>query len=121
AVEHVVERRDPVRRDEQQVTLVDAVQLADLATGQVLVVGQSGTHRDSVTVAVPPGLCWDRTMKSRLIPYANTPVRLLAQLFSDAVVVIWSFIWVLVGLAVHSAVSTIAGVGRQVQGGADGV
>jgi hypothetical protein len=60
-------------------------------------------------------------MKSRFIPYANTPGRLLAQLFSDAAVVIWSFIWVLVGLAVHSAVSTIAGVGRQVQGGADGV
>jgi hypothetical protein len=60
-------------------------------------------------------------MKSRFVPYANTPGRLLAQLFSDTVVVIWSFIWVLVGLAVHSAVSTIAGVGRQVQGGADGV
>ena len=60
-------------------------------------------------------------MKSRFVPYANTPGRLLAQLFSDAVVVIWSFVWVLVGLAVHSAVSTIAEVGRQVQGGADGV
>ncbi len=47
-------------------------------------------------------------MKSRYIPYANTPGRLLAQLFSDTVVVIWSFIWALVGLAVHSAVSTIA-------------
>jgi hypothetical protein len=42
-------------------------------------------------------------------------------LFSDVVVVIWTFIWVLVGLAVHSAVSTIAAVGRQVKGGADGV
>jgi hypothetical protein len=60
-------------------------------------------------------------MNSRFIPYANTPGRLLAQLFSDTVVVIWSFVWVLVGLAVHSAVSTIAEVGREVQGGADGV
>jgi hypothetical protein len=60
-------------------------------------------------------------MKSRFIPYANTPGRLATQLFSDTVVVIWSFVWVLVGLAVHSAVSTIAAVGRQVQGGADGV
>jgi hypothetical protein len=60
-------------------------------------------------------------MKSRFLPYATTPGRLLAQLFSDVVVVIWTFIWVLVGLAVHSAVSTIAEVGRQVQGGADGV
>src|SRR5271156_1930745 len=60
-------------------------------------------------------------MKSRFLPYATTPGRLLAQLFSDVVVVIWTFILVLVGLAVHSAVSTIAAVGRQVQGGADGV
>lgn len=60
-------------------------------------------------------------MKSRFVPYANTPGRLTAQLFVDAVVVVWSFVWVLVGLAVYSAVSTIAEVGRQVQGGADGV
>ena len=60
-------------------------------------------------------------MKSRFLPYATTPGRLLAQLCSDVFVVSWTFIWVLVGLAVHSAVSTIAAVGRQVQGGADGV
>ena len=60
-------------------------------------------------------------MKSRFVPYANTPGRLLTQLFSDTVVVVWSFVWALVGLAVHSAVSTIADVGRQVQGGAHGV
>jgi hypothetical protein len=60
-------------------------------------------------------------MNSRFVPYANTPGRLTAQLFSDAVVVIWSFVWILVGVAVHSAVSTIADVGRQVQGGAAGV
>ncbi|MFZ0715669.1 MAG: hypothetical protein WAN02_15900, partial [Mycobacterium sp.] len=60
-------------------------------------------------------------MKSRFVPYATTPGRLLAQLFSDVIVAIWTFLWVLVGLAVHSAVSTIAEVGRQVQGGADGV
>ncbi|WIM86183.1 hypothetical protein PT015_14820 [Candidatus Mycobacterium wuenschmannii] len=60
-------------------------------------------------------------MKSRYVPYANTPGRLAAQLLIDALVVIWSFVWVLVGLAVYSAVATIAEVGRQVQGGADGV
>ena len=60
-------------------------------------------------------------MKLRYVPYATTPGRLLAQLFSDIVVAVWAFLWVLVGLAVHSAVSTIAEVGRQVQGGADGV
>jgi hypothetical protein len=60
-------------------------------------------------------------MKSRYVPYATTPGRLLAQLVSDVIVVIWTFVWVLVGLAVHSAITTIAEVGRQVQGGADGV
>jgi hypothetical protein len=60
-------------------------------------------------------------MKSRYLPYATTPGRFLAQLLSDVIVVIWTFVWVLVGLAVHSAISTIAEVGRQVQGGADGV
>jgi hypothetical protein len=60
-------------------------------------------------------------MKSRFLPYATTPGRLLAQLLSDVAVVIWTFVWVLVGLAVDTAGSTIAEVGRQVQGGADGV
>jgi hypothetical protein len=60
-------------------------------------------------------------MNSRFIPYASTPGRLTAQLFSDAIVAVWSFLWILVGVAVHSAVSTIADVGRQVQGGASGV
>jgi hypothetical protein len=60
-------------------------------------------------------------MKSRYVPYANTPGRLMTQLFSDTLVVIWSFVWVLVGLAVYNALATIAEVGRQVQGGADGV
>ncbi|MCV7260939.1 hypothetical protein [Mycobacterium shimoidei] len=60
-------------------------------------------------------------MKSRFVPYATTPGRLLAQLFSDLAVALWTFLWVVVGLAVHSAVSTISDVGRQVHGGASGV
>jgi hypothetical protein len=60
-------------------------------------------------------------MSSRFIPYATTPSRLLAQLISDAAVIAWTTVWVLVGMAVHSAVSTIAEVGRQVQSGANGV
>ena len=60
-------------------------------------------------------------MSSRYVPYATTPSRLLWQLISDVVVVLWSFAWVLVGVAVHSAVSTIAEVGRQVNEGATGV
>ena len=60
-------------------------------------------------------------MSSRYVPYATTPGRLLAQLTSDAVVVVWTVVWVLVGLAVHSAVSSIAAVGRQLNDGATGV
>lgn len=60
-------------------------------------------------------------MTSRFIPYATTPSRILAQLVSDGVVVAWTTVWVLVGMAVHSAVSTIAAVGRQVETGANGV
>jgi len=60
-------------------------------------------------------------MSSRFVPYATVPSRLLAQLISDIVIAVWSIIWLLVGMAVHSAVSTIAAVGRQVQTGANGV
>lgn len=60
-------------------------------------------------------------MKSRFLPYATSPGRLLAQLFSDTVVAVWTFLWVLVALAVHGAVATIAGVGRQFERGANGV
>jgi hypothetical protein len=60
-------------------------------------------------------------MTSRFVPYATTPGRLLSQLISDIVVVFWSAVWLLVGLAVHSAISTIADVGRQVEQGANGV
>jgi hypothetical protein len=60
-------------------------------------------------------------MTSRYLPYATTPARLAAQLISDLVVITWTSIWVLVGMAVHAAVSTIAKVGRQVETGANGV
>ena len=60
-------------------------------------------------------------MSSRYVPYATTPGRLLAQLVSDFVIVVWGAVWVLVGMAVHTAISAIAEVGRQVQGGATGV
>ncbi|HJT90787.1 MAG TPA: hypothetical protein VJ777_02435 [Mycobacterium sp.] len=60
-------------------------------------------------------------MTSRFVPYATTPARLLAQLISDIVIAFWTVAWLLVGMAVHSAVSTIAAVGRQVQSGANGV
>ncbi len=60
-------------------------------------------------------------MKSRWIPYATTPGRLLWQLASDVLIVGWTTVWVFVGLAVHSAVAVIAEFGYQVQSGANGV
>jgi hypothetical protein len=60
-------------------------------------------------------------MTSRYVPYATTPTRLVRQLISDLVVIAWTTVWVLVGMAVYSAVATIAEVGRQVETGANGV
>lgn len=45
----------------------------------------------------------------------------MTQLFSDAAVIVWTAIWVFVGMAVHSAVATIAEFGYQVESGANGV
>ena len=60
-------------------------------------------------------------MRSRYLPYATTPARLTAQLFSDIAVAIWITLWVLVGAAVHSAISTIGEFGRDLETGANGV
>lgn len=60
-------------------------------------------------------------MRSRFVPYATTPGRLLAQLLSDVLIAGWTTIWVLLGLAVHTGISAIADVGRQVNTGARGV
>ena len=60
-------------------------------------------------------------MRSRYLPYATTPARLTAQLFSDIAVAIWIVVWVLVGVAVHAAISTIGEFGRDLESGANGV
>jgi hypothetical protein len=60
-------------------------------------------------------------MKSRFLPYATTPVRMTGQIVSDLLVAAWITVWVMVGLAVHHAVATIAGVGRQVNDSANGL
>jgi hypothetical protein len=57
----------------------------------------------------------------RFIPYSTKPLRLFAQLMSDITVSVWTTIWVFVGLAVYSAISTIADAGRQVETGSKGV
>jgi len=60
-------------------------------------------------------------MTSRFLPYSTRPARLLAQLFSDFAVVVWTAIWLLIGMAVYDAISTIAEAGRQVESGAHGI
>lgn len=60
-------------------------------------------------------------MTLRFLPYSTRPSRLLAQLVSDFAVVVWTAVWLLVGLAVYDAISTIAEAGRQVENGAHGI
>ena len=60
-------------------------------------------------------------MKSRFLPYATTPVRMTAQVVSDLLAAAWITVWVVVGLGVHHAIATIAGVGRQVNDSANGL
>ncbi|KAA1249518.1 hypothetical protein F0Q45_14800 [Mycobacterium simiae] len=60
-------------------------------------------------------------MRSRFVPYSTRPVRLVAQLFSDVTVAVWATLWVFVGLAVHSAISSIAEAGRQIEIGSQGI
>lgn len=60
-------------------------------------------------------------MRSRFLPYATTPGRLLAQLISDITVAVWTTLWMLVGLAVHDAISIIGEAGRQIEIGSHGI
>jgi hypothetical protein len=58
---------------------------------------------------------------TRYVPYASRPHRLAFQIISDVVVVIWTAVWVWIGLAVYTAIATIAEAGRRVETGANGV
>src|ERR1700682_5860853 len=80
----------------------------------MFVVGQRRAHRASLSAGI-------NAMTPRYLPYATTPARLVAQLISDLVIVLWTTLWVLIGMAVHSAVSTIAEFGRQVDSSAGGI
>jgi hypothetical protein len=60
-------------------------------------------------------------MRSRFLPYATTPGRLAAQLFSDFAIFLWTVLWLVVGTAVYDAISAIAEAGRQVENGANGI
>jgi hypothetical protein len=61
------------------------------------------------------------SLPSRVLPYATTPGRLAAQLFSDFAIFLWTVFWLLVGTAVYDAISAIADAGRQVETGANGI
>ncbi len=57
-------------------------------------------------------------MKTRYVPYASRPVRLMGQLVSDVVAITWTALWVWIGMAVYSAVAAVAEAGRRVESGA---
>ncbi len=64
AVQDEVVRRDPIGGDQQQVMVVDAVNLTNLAAGDMLVIGQRGSHRVSLSGEPAPfrgELCWYRS------------------------------------------------------------
>lgn len=60
-------------------------------------------------------------MRTQFLPYSTRPMRLLAQLFSDVTVTIWTAIWTFVGLAVHDAIAVIGTAGRQIETGSRGI
>jgi hypothetical protein len=58
---------------------------------------------------------------TRYVPYASRPHRLAFQIISDFVVISWTALWVWIGIAVYTAIATIAEAGRRVESGANGV
>ncbi|GLY19869.1 hypothetical protein LWF15_28180 [Kineosporia rhizophila] len=60
-------------------------------------------------------------MSGRFVPYAATPGRAIVQVVADISVLLWVVAWYYVAKAVHSALSAIAEVGADVQGGANGI
>lgn len=58
---------------------------------------------------------------TRYVPYASRPHRLAFQIISDIIVIGWTALWVSIGLAVHTAISTIGTAGRDVESGANGI
>ena len=70
-VEDVVVRGDAVAGDEQQVVVVDAVELANLAAGQMLVVGQSWAHRASLSAGINPMTSRYRAVRHHTRPTAR--------------------------------------------------
>ncbi|GAA3621092.1 hypothetical protein GCM10022223_42450 [Kineosporia mesophila] len=60
-------------------------------------------------------------MSARFVPYAATPGRAVVQVVADLSVLLWIVLWYYVAKAVHAALSAIAGVGADVQGGANGI
>ena len=60
-------------------------------------------------------------MTGRFVPYAATPGRALVQIVADISVLLWVVAWYYVAKAVHAALSAIADVGADVQGGANGI
>ena len=61
------------------------------------------------------------SMSPRFLPYAATPGRALFQAAADITVMLWLVLWFLIGKAVHTAIAAFAEVGRQVEGGANGI
>lgn len=56
-----------------------------------------------------------------LRPYSSRPLRLLLQVCSDVLMVVWVYGWYRVGRFVHDSIMNVADVGYSVQSGAGGI
>lgn len=56
-----------------------------------------------------------------LRPYSSRPLRLLLQVCSDVLMVVWVYGWYRVGRFVHDSIMNVAGVGYSVQSSAGGI
>jgi hypothetical protein len=56
-----------------------------------------------------------------LRPYSVNPPRLALQVVADVLVLLWIYVWVRIGIAVHDAVVSASSVGYRIQDSAGGV
>jgi len=58
---------------------------------------------------------------TQFLPYSTRLLRLFGQLISDITILLWTVIWVFVGVAVHDAIATIGAAGGQLEIGSKGI
>lgn len=86
---------------------------------QVPDVSPTRGRSDAAAAYHRPSAIGTNRARPRLLWYAETSSRRSVQLTSDVLVVAWCLVWVLVGVAVHGAVSALAAPALALSGGTD--